>query len=101
MTAPPDELPALAAAIPPDVLESLRRYAVNHVPTGGFLAAVLRNDLFEAVGRADHVNQHFLPAICQYIFNCLPLACWGSAEKVEAWTRIRVVEDGVLSEGER
>jgi hypothetical protein len=63
---------------------SLRRYADEGVPTGGFLQAVLANDLFEAVGRADDFNGRALPEICKYVYNEMSSACWGSYEKVAA-----------------
>lgn len=52
---------------------------------GEFLQAVLRNDLREAVGRADAGNLIALPAYIGYLYNEAPAACWGSPEKVAAW----------------
>jgi len=70
---------------PIDAIESLERYAKQGVPPGGFLRAVLANDLMEAVGRADIYNIHALPAICSYIYNGIPLDSWGSYEIVDNW----------------
>lgn len=67
------------------LLESLRAYAEVGRPTGDFLRCVLENDLFGALGRADDVNKWLLPFICMYIYNEMPTACWGSAEKVDRW----------------
>ena len=53
--------------INPDTIQSLRRYADQGIPTGGFLQAVLANDLMEAVGRADEANGRALRGICSYI----------------------------------
>jgi len=63
----------------------LRRYVDDRCPTGDFLYAVLSNDLFEAMGRADENNRAALFDICKYIWNELPSICWGSPEKVRAW----------------
>jgi hypothetical protein len=71
--------------IRPDVIESLQRYAETGCPTGGFLQAVLENDLKEACGRADEDNQRALFDIVGYIYNELPSTCWGSPQKVEDW----------------
>lgn len=71
--------------MPDDTKASLDRYVKEKIPTGGFLYAVLTNDLFEAVGRADIQNRHALFEICRYIYNELPLGCWGSVEKVSNW----------------
>ncbi len=77
--------------IPETLRESLLRYAESHVPTGGFLAAVLANDLFGAAGRADDVNGRLLPEICTWIYCNLPANSYGSPEAVAAWTSCRVV----------
>lgn len=57
------------------------------VPTGSFLRAVLSNDLFEAVARADQYNKDALTDICEYIYNYTPTICHGSPEEVEAWLK--------------
>lgn len=64
---------------------ALTRYVENRIATGGFLAKVLANDLFGAVGHADENNLRALPAIVRYVYNCMPSECWGDADKVKAW----------------
>ena len=71
--------------LPLGIRESLNRYGRYGVPTGDFLAAVLRNDLHEAVMRADSDNLAVLPAIVGYVYNALPSDCWGNAELVKAY----------------
>jgi len=71
--------------IPARFKESLDAYSKTGRPTGGFLGAVLANDLFEALGRADTEAEASLGAIVRYIYNKLPMACWGNYDKVEAW----------------
>ena len=39
---------------------------------GGFVSAVVSNDLMEAIGRADSVNVHFLKFYCQLMYNFSP-----------------------------
>jgi len=73
--------------IPQRTLDSLDRYVRHHVPTGGFLLAVLTNDLFGAVGNADSENLAALPEICRYVYNELPSESWGNKTKVWAWTQ--------------
>ena len=68
-----------------DAKASIDRYVSDGVPTGGFLQAVLENNLFEAVGRADHSSLANLQAICRYVYNEVPAPCWGSPGKVDAW----------------
>lgn len=71
--------------INPEIIDSLTRYVEQHCPTGGFLKAVLSNDLFDAVARADHENIRTIPEIAYYIYNELPDGCHGSRDKVQAW----------------
>jgi len=68
-----------------DIKETLDRYINNKIPTGGFLHAVLSNDLAEACMRADSLNKHRLFEIVSYIYNNLPIDSWGSNEKVDKW----------------
>jgi hypothetical protein len=42
--------------IPPHTFSSLYRYYRHSIPTGGFLAAVIKNDAIEAARRADAMN---------------------------------------------
>lgn len=67
------------------LIGALKRYAENHVETGGFLRAVLENDLAKSFARADDENGRNLHEIVKYVWNVLPSYCWGSKEKVEAW----------------
>jgi hypothetical protein len=73
-----------------DVKESLDRYVQYGIMPGGFLTAVLENDLFEAVGRADAYNLATLADICRYVYNDMPSSCWGSPEKVDRYVRALV-----------
>jgi len=68
-----------------EVAESLGRYVEHGGPTGDFLRAVLENNLRESFERADPFNQVRLHLIVRYCYNHIPMACWGSPEKVAAW----------------
>ena len=78
----------LRAKVPAHTLASLDRYVSQHYQPGGFLIALLSNDLKEACGRADDKNQHALFDIVAYIYNLAPASCWGSASNVAAWLEI-------------
>jgi hypothetical protein len=71
--------------VPENIKETLARYVENRCPTGGFLRAVLSNDLTEACSRADTQNQKCIFDIVNYIYNNLPSVCWGSPKKVDKW----------------
>lgn len=79
------QLTALEARIPTLLLEGLQRYAEHRIPAGGFLTAVLENNLKEAVQRADLQSQRSLTAIVMYCNNYLPRGSWGSPAAVRAW----------------
>lgn len=67
------------------IKESLERYVEHKIPTGGFLEAVLSNNLADAVGKADNENIQRLPEIVRFVYTKLPSSCWGSPEKVKEW----------------
>lgn len=69
----------------PNLAGSFKYYIEHGIEPGGFLTAVLSNDLKEACGRADHINQHVLWEIVAWCFNELPHNAWGSAEKYRNW----------------
>lgn len=69
--------------IPPQILEGLRNYAWYGRPTGGFVRAVLCNDLSEAVGRADPNSLAALKEICIFVYCCFPSRIWKSKEAVD------------------
>lgn len=68
----------------PDIKSALEAYAYRGHPLGGFLTAVVENNLFEALGRADSYNRATIFQITQFIYNELPSTCWGSTEIVKA-----------------
>ena len=81
------------AAIPTSLVEGILRYAYHGIPPGSFLQAVLSNDLFDAVGRADAHSLRALKALVTYCYMELPEPCWGSREKVAEW--LQRFEDGI------
>lgn len=76
---------AFGLHVPEDTLAALNRYIAEGMPTGGFLEAVITNDLHGSIARADPGNMTALPAIVSYLYNEAPAPCWGSPEKVAAW----------------
>lgn len=81
--------------IPKRTLNALDDWAQEGVPPGDFGVAVLTNDFAEAVARADSENQEHLVEIAKYVYNELPLGCWGSKEQVQNWKEIRAVSDNI------
>jgi len=71
--------------IPPLVLQGMERYRDEHTPVGGFLTAVMENNLTQAVGLADTNSYAALREIVQWIYWEMPAPAWGSPAKVKAW----------------
>lgn len=71
--------------IPRPTIESVLRYARFGTPPGHFVQAVLRNDLFDALGRADKGNRAAIGDICSLVYNWIPNMSWGSPERVQRW----------------
>lgn len=67
--------------------ESLERYVNHRIQPGGFLTAVLSNDLFGAVTRADRESKLALSEICQFIYNEVPGDAWGSHDAVRNYLK--------------
>jgi len=74
--------------IPPHAKAGLDAYVKDGIPTGGFLRAVLSNDLKEAFGRADIENRTHMFEIVNYVYNDVPVRCQGSWKIVNAWLKM-------------
>ena len=70
---------------PVQLQEAFRRYINERIPTGGFLRAVLENDLRTAVALADPINLGALRNIVAYAYEEIPAVAWGSRTAVAAW----------------
>lgn len=73
------------ASIPPSILASIQRYVNEGVSPGHFVRAVLENNLYQAVTRADDESQAALCTIVAYVVNETPSAAWGSPHAVREW----------------
>jgi len=71
--------------IPEKTIGALTRYRDDRVPGGGFLHAVLANDLAAAFARADSDNLQALGTIINWLNWELPASSWGSYRAVEDW----------------
>ena len=71
--------------IPSETLGALDRYVNKRIEIGGFLYAVLCNNLKGAVALADDNNIRIIPQLVMYIYNEIPSECWGSNDKVNKW----------------
>ena len=72
--------------IPGHLLAGIDRYIDHGYLPGGFLQAVLENKLKEAFERADTTSLAAMHDIVKYLYNFIPMAAWGSPERVTEWT---------------
>lgn len=74
--------------------QSVEYYLMYGLEPGGFITAVLSNNLFLAASRGDYINSQNLATITKAIwFNC-PADSFGSLELVREWMRDK---DGIRS----
>ena len=69
----------------PEILKASLRAYCDRRPTGGFLRAVLENDLKMAVLRADNDNVRLIPEIVAFAVETVPTVARGSKEAVRVW----------------
>jgi hypothetical protein len=65
--------------------ESLENYLMHGLQPGGFLTAVLANNLRLATGRADHWNREILFKIVDEVTYKVPDLAWGNSIRVKEW----------------
>ena len=71
----------------------MKRYIEDGIRAGGFLMACLENDLLGAMNRADVNNLPRLQEIVYWMYDEIPVGCWGSKEKVSTWRGERTIGD--------
>lgn len=75
--------------LPSHLRPGLKRYLEDGILPGDFLRAVIRNDLREAVLRADKDSLVALPQIVRWFIWNTPPESYGNVEKMEDWSRAR------------
>jgi hypothetical protein len=78
-----------SSKIEPRFKDSIDRYVKDKIPIGGFLRAVLENDLKGAIGSADLDAMDNIRHILCYCWNEIPSNCWGNKDKVKSWLESR------------
>lgn len=71
--------------IPEHLRDGIETYIEKGRETGGFLMALLENDLRRAIGSADPTSLAGLPALVRYLNTHAPSIAWGSVANVQAW----------------
>lgn len=76
---------ARTPGVPSHIRGGLIRFVDHGILPGGFLQAVLSNDLREACARADDENRPRLFEIVRWLHWEAPATSWGSREAMHAW----------------
>ena len=79
--------------IPFYTLEALEDYVLKGDMPGGFLTAVLKNDLSRAFRNADAKNLKALKTTHDFLYNFAPASCWGEPDSVAEWSRTGGIEE--------
>jgi hypothetical protein len=78
---------ALQVGVPEHLVSGLALYLVKGIEPGGFMMAVLENDLMGAFSRADINSRAGMFELVQFLYNDTPRNCHGSREAVMAWMK--------------
>ena len=71
--------------VPEIIAQSIKDYVEGRLPVGSFLQAVICNNLFDAINRADDESASCLQGIVRIFYNQTPTACWGSVKRYNDW----------------
>jgi hypothetical protein len=71
--------------IPAATRYAVARYLLNGLQPGGFLSAVLRNQLRESMARADADNRRNLQLLLGFLFNEVPDCAHGQSDSIDKW----------------
>jgi len=71
--------------IPSYMHTGIVEYIIAGTKPGGFLTAVLENNLKQSVNRGDGANVKLLATYVSFLYNHAPMDCWGNPEKVKKW----------------
>lgn len=67
--------------------QGIELYLMHGYEPGGFLQAVLANDLFLAASRADYNNKQNLASIAQTVYHNMPAGSIGNYDLVRDWLK--------------
>lgn len=87
-----DKMTSPKTFVPEHDRDGIHRYIENGILPGSFLQAVICNDLLASVALADLENTYFLTKIVAWFYTYAPALCWGSQERMQAWSEYRQVQ---------
>jgi len=69
--------------LPQHIREDFRMYIEQGIPQGGFMTALLSNNLKETFARADERNRTYVADYVTFLYWSVPSNIWGSEENVK------------------
>lgn len=75
---------------------AFQRWIEEGILPGGFLQAILANDLYTAVCRADATNLYLLREYYWWLTEHAPPACFGSVQSLKNWCVLFPRGEGML-----
>ena len=74
--------------LPEHMRFGVHNYIEHGLEPGSFLRAVISNNLFEAIKRADRVNAEYLPLYVRFFESNAPAWCYGSLKNYTSWVAL-------------
>ncbi len=71
--------------IPSHFIAGLERYLAFGIHPGGFMRAILSNDLVDVINRADADALSCLRPLSLLVFDCIDTRAWGTRQRVDEW----------------
>jgi hypothetical protein len=71
--------------IPGHTAVTIENYLLYGYEPGGFVTAMLTQDLYRACMIADQVNSEYFTEIGKWIYSAMPAASFGSVENMRDW----------------
>lgn len=81
-------LEVLEDGVPSHLRDGLFSFIRTGRPVGGFLTAVLTNDLSGCIRAADPISLRALAQTVRWLQRCAPSAAWGSVEHMRRWSEL-------------
>jgi hypothetical protein len=77
--------------LPGYMVSGMLGYIERGEPVGGFLSALLSNDLRGTFERADATNARLVDVYLRFLYNYAPVGSWGSKERFENWQGLEAI----------
>lgn len=71
--------------IPQAIKTAIDNWVLNGEAPGGFVNAILKNDLLGAIKSGDPESINSLKDIVDYLISGVPADCWGDKNKIVQW----------------